>query len=700
MSNVHATLPQNGVVSVAFDDGLQSQYDYALPLLKAKGMHATFYAITDDVGESGYLTVSELQNLQNNGNEVASHSKTHADFVGISDAQIQQECSVSKQVLQSYGLTINNFAYPYGDYNTHTDSIVSQYYRSARSGYDVPYVMPFPTGQFHLLATGGDMNMSLLDLQGRVNAAANNKGWVIICFHSIAPSPSGWDTGTQIFSQFLDYLESKGVAVLTVNQVLDLATPPPPPVQYKLTVVSGHDSPTPSIGDHLYAYSSSVTCSVTSPVVESGVLYTCAGWTGTGSVPSSGTGETATFTITQDSTITWNWQGSVVQRELTVYSAHDSPSPGIGDSFWNDGQSVTCSVSSPVTEGGTVWTCTGWNGTGSVPSTSDGTSVTFNITQDSSITWNWIQVPSSVHLESTQDNNVTSNLGTVTLNVTSYAAVAIWIDPALVSVTKESIGYEFNVTAWTNMSVSSFKWQVTMLFDPTFLRATRAGYTSGSTSQFLAGHSTVPVSPIFTSSSVSTGESLIGSDSRPAGSGSLCWVELELVSLPNNTILSIDNTDTFCLTADLNETAFSMKYDAFVGTSLNGAYALPNDAQTPFGTYSVLYSPGKGYRFVHWETTGGTTVSDVGANPTAVTVSSLGGTLRAIYAYWNPCDINHDLIVDMKDVGIAARAFYAAPGDPRWNPQADITGLAGFPDGRVDMMDMSLIAKHLQEHYS
>ena len=158
-------------------------------------------------------------------------------------------------------------------------------------------------------------------------------------------------------------------------------------VQRKLTVVSVHGSPNPGVGDHSYNDGRSVTCSVTSPVVESGVAYACVGWFGTGSVPASGTGVSVTFTISQDSSITWIWQ--VVQRKLTVVSAHDSPNPSVGDSFYNDGSSVTCSVASPVTEGVTVYTCTGWTGTGSVPSSGSGVSVTFTISQDSTITWNW-----------------------------------------------------------------------------------------------------------------------------------------------------------------------------------------------------------------------------------------------------------------------------------------------------------------------
>jgi len=167
-----------------------------------------------------------------------------------------------------------------------------------------------------------------------------------------------------------------------------------PIITYRtLTVSSAHDSPNPSNGGHSYISGESVTCSVSSPVTEGSTTWTCLGWSGTGSVPTGGSTTSVTFTITQDSMITWNWQGSIVQRQLTVSSAHDSPSPSNGVHLYNYGSSVTCGVSSPVTEGSAVWSCTGWSGTGSVPSSGSGTSVTFTIMQTSSITWNWIVSP-------------------------------------------------------------------------------------------------------------------------------------------------------------------------------------------------------------------------------------------------------------------------------------------------------------------
>ncbi len=68
--------------------------------------------------------------------------------------------------------------------------------------------------------------------------------------------------------------------------------------------------------------------------------------------------------------------------------------------------------------------------------------------------------------------------------------------------------------------------------------------------------------------------------------------------------------------------------------------------------------------------------------------------------YWNPCDINHDLEVNRTDIDISAKAYGTRPGDTLWNPHVDITGRESLvPDGKVDMRDISLIARHFREHY-
>jgi len=80
-------------------------------------------------------------------------------------------------------------------------------------------------------------------------------------------------------------------------------------------------------------------------------------------------------------------------------------------------------------------------------------------------------------------------------------------------------------------------------------------------------------------------------------------------------------------------------------------------------------------------------------NSTFKTIEVLNQT-RRIYDITEPYGK-----IDMKDVAVVAKAFGSEPGDPNWNPVADITGPEGSPDGKVDMRDVSLVAKHFGEEY-
>jgi peptidoglycan/xylan/chitin deacetylase (PgdA/CDA1 family) len=218
-----------GAITISFDDGLQTQYTYALPLLQARGMPGVFYIITSKVGTPSYLSVAQLQAMQNSGSEIDSHSVTHPDFTTISYSQIQQECSVSQSALRSWGLSANNFAYPNAARNTYTDSIVTQYYRTPRWGYVGPYVVSYPTSQSLLPAMDGSVSYSADT--SFVDQIYSANGWGIIVFHDVSPSPAGISQNhidTNSFASFLDYVRAKGVAVITIDQALNSVAPPPP----------------------------------------------------------------------------------------------------------------------------------------------------------------------------------------------------------------------------------------------------------------------------------------------------------------------------------------------------------------------------------------------------------------------------------------------------------------------------------------
>jgi hypothetical protein len=106
---------------------------------------------------------------------------------------------------------------------------------------------------------------------------------------------------------------------------------------------------------------------------------------------------------------------------LTVSNDLGAGIPTAGTYTYNPGTNVTCSVTSPWVVGTTMYTCTGWTGTGDVPSSGTVTTTTFTMTQDSSITWNWISVsitPSSATLDVGQSQTFTS---TVTGGTSPYS---------------------------------------------------------------------------------------------------------------------------------------------------------------------------------------------------------------------------------------------------------------------------------------
>ena len=97
------------------------------------------------------------------------------------------------------------------------------------------------------------------------------------------------------------------------------------------------------------------------------------------------TGPSSPLIVTSNTTIIGMYK---TQYFLTVISAYGSPTPTSG--WFDAGQSITASVTSPW-QGptGSRYICIGWVGSGSVPTSGIGSTVTFIIDQPSTITWNW-----------------------------------------------------------------------------------------------------------------------------------------------------------------------------------------------------------------------------------------------------------------------------------------------------------------------
>jgi peptidoglycan/xylan/chitin deacetylase (PgdA/CDA1 family) len=120
------SIPPKSVV-ITLDDGYQSIYEIAYPILKKYGFTATLFIYTNFIGSAkSAMTWDELRQMKADGFEVGSHSLSHCDLTrkkeGESDQafleRVNEELVVSKQIIdQKLGQDTVYLAYPYGAYD-------------------------------------------------------------------------------------------------------------------------------------------------------------------------------------------------------------------------------------------------------------------------------------------------------------------------------------------------------------------------------------------------------------------------------------------------------------------------------------------------------------------------------------------------------------------------------------------------------
>lgn len=110
-------------VAVTFDDGFETVYEHALPVLREFDVPATCFLIADRIGgetEAGVPYMSERQVralIDTDRVTIGNHTRTHPWLSGIDDeARLREEVVGARTALeQRFGVEVDRFCYPYGD---------------------------------------------------------------------------------------------------------------------------------------------------------------------------------------------------------------------------------------------------------------------------------------------------------------------------------------------------------------------------------------------------------------------------------------------------------------------------------------------------------------------------------------------------------------------------------------------------------
>jgi peptidoglycan/xylan/chitin deacetylase (PgdA/CDA1 family) len=137
--------PRRSIV-LTFDDGCRCFRDHAFPELQARGMTATLFVVSRELGGTNrwdrpegpegasgerseeLLGAGDLRRLAAAGIEIGSHGRHHRDLTALSDEELREELQGSRSDLEALLDTpVRTFCYPYG----HVDDRVRDAARAA-----------------------------------------------------------------------------------------------------------------------------------------------------------------------------------------------------------------------------------------------------------------------------------------------------------------------------------------------------------------------------------------------------------------------------------------------------------------------------------------------------------------------------------------------------------------------------------------
>lgn len=211
-------------VTFTFDDGLASTYKLALPVLNSKGIKGVLYHNTSYTGKSGYMSWSQIKELQNKyGWEIGSHSYSHPLMTTLSSSQLKKEVEKSKEDLVKNGINPVSFATPYGDYDNNVIAAIAKEFAIHRPFHDRQANNVYPYNNYLIYVQSVEKTTTIDQVKAWVdNAKATNTALVLV-FHEIVSSKASdqYDVTESMLKQIADYAKSSNVKTTLIKDLIE-----------------------------------------------------------------------------------------------------------------------------------------------------------------------------------------------------------------------------------------------------------------------------------------------------------------------------------------------------------------------------------------------------------------------------------------------------------------------------------------------
>jgi peptidoglycan/xylan/chitin deacetylase (PgdA/CDA1 family) len=211
------------IVCLNFDDGFQSVYDNALPLMNQYGFRGTVFVNSGKVGQVNLLNWQHLEQLKTMYHwEIGGHTLYHEVLADLSPAEAEHTISADYQNLSEHGLEPVSFATTYGYCPIEYYPVISDYYSNIRTCYTISMHNPIDRTAVGCFVVTNPMSVQQV-VSVISQGIAEKDNLIVLLFHDIETDNTSYlcNYDPVKFAEVMRRLHKLGVKVLPLNEALD-----------------------------------------------------------------------------------------------------------------------------------------------------------------------------------------------------------------------------------------------------------------------------------------------------------------------------------------------------------------------------------------------------------------------------------------------------------------------------------------------
>lgn len=218
MNAAPAYCQKEAVITFTFDDGSETIFTNAFPILEKYGFPATLYPVTKYIGiDSWYVSWNQIDVLGKQRWEIGSHSHTHPNMTELSDAEIAQELELSARILREHGFIASSYASPFGEFNERVLRQVKSRFSYHRKAWGGLAENP-ENNHYEISAVELKQPMKFEDVKPLIDRAAKEKKWLIFLLHAVVKTgPREFQFSGAELEKIVDYINNQKLKVTTLS---------------------------------------------------------------------------------------------------------------------------------------------------------------------------------------------------------------------------------------------------------------------------------------------------------------------------------------------------------------------------------------------------------------------------------------------------------------------------------------------------